>query len=124
MGCLHLISFFLKAEVMKEKLQGLLQDVVDELSGILTEEEFQVLRVKYLGRKGALTAIMKGVGALSPDERPAIGQIVNSVRDQLEQRFDSALNAIRERRKSEKLRVEKLDVTLPGRRRQRKSWPP
>ncbi len=64
-----------------------------------------------------MTAIMKGVGALSPEERPLIGQVVNSVRDQLEEQFEAALTRIREAIKAERLREERLDVTLPGRRR-------
>src|ERR1700686_1166872 len=102
---------------MKEKLEALLTEAVCELTGIATEEVFHELRVKYLGKKGALTAIMKGVGSLSPEQRPLIGQVVNSVRDQLEKKFDAALTRIRETRKAAKLREEKLDVTLAGRRR-------
>jgi phenylalanyl-tRNA synthetase alpha chain len=76
----------------------------------------QELRVKFLGKKGALTAIMKGLGTLSPDERPVIGQIVNTVKEQLEAKIESAGLHIREAVKAEKLRLERLDVTLPGRR--------
>lgn len=101
---------------MKEKLEALLDEAVCELAGIATEEAFHELRVKYLGKKGALTAIMKGVGALPPEQRPLIGQVVNLVRDQLEEKFDAALTGIRETRKADKLREEKLDVTLAGRR--------
>lgn len=117
---MHDISFpfFIKRlEDMKEKLKALLHEAVSELAPITTEEAFHELRVKYLGRKGALTAIMKGVGALSPEERPLIGQVVNSVRDQLEEQFEAALTRIREAIKAERIREERLDVTLPGRRR-------
>jgi phenylalanyl-tRNA synthetase alpha chain len=102
---------------MKEKLEALLGEAVSELAGIATEEIFHEVRVKYLGKKGALTAIMKGVGALPPEQRPLIGQVVNSVRDQLEVQFDAALTGIREIRKADKLREEKIDVTLAGRRK-------
>ena len=102
---------------MREKLETLMQEAVGELARIATEDGFHELRVKYLGKKGALTAIMKGVGALPPEERPLIGQVVNSVRDRLEEAFDQALTTIRETRKAEKLREERIDVTLAGRRR-------
>ena len=102
---------------MREKLESLLQDAVAELAGVVTEDGFHELRVKYLGKKGALTAIMKGVGALPPEERPLIGQVVNSVRDRLEEAFDTALTTIRETLKAGKLREERIDVTLAGRRR-------
>jgi phenylalanyl-tRNA synthetase alpha chain len=102
---------------MREKLEKLLRDAVGELAGVETEDSFHDLRVRYLGKKGELTGIMKGVGALPPEERPLIGQVVNSVRDRLEEAFDSALASIRAARKAEKLREEKIDVTLAGRRR-------
>jgi phenylalanyl-tRNA synthetase alpha chain len=101
---------------MKEKLEALLLDAVTELAQVRTEEGLQELRVKFLGKKGALTAIMKGLGALSADERPVIGQVVNTVKEQLEAKIESAGLLIREAVKAEKLRLERLDVTLPGRR--------
>jgi phenylalanyl-tRNA synthetase alpha chain len=101
---------------MREKLEALLLDAVTELAQVRTEEGLQALRVKFLGKKGALTAIMKGLGALSPDERPVIGQVVNTVKEQLEAKIESAGLHIREAVKAEKLRLERLDVTLPGRR--------
>jgi phenylalanyl-tRNA synthetase alpha chain len=101
---------------MREKLEALLLDAVTELAQVRTEEGLQELRVKFLGKKGALTAIMKGLGTLSPDERPVIGQIVNTVKEQLEAKIESAGLHIREAVKAEKLRLERLDVTLPGRR--------
>jgi phenylalanyl-tRNA synthetase alpha chain len=60
---------------------------------------------------------MKGLGSLSPEDRPVIGQMVNVVKAQLEERVDSVLLEIRQKNKEEKLRSERLDVTLPGRRR-------
>jgi len=101
---------------MREKLEALLLDAVTELAQVRTDEGLQALRVKFLGKKGARTAIMKGLGALSPDERPVIGQVVNTVKEQLEAKIESAGLHIREAVKAEKLRLERLDVTLPGRR--------
>jgi len=101
---------------MREKLEALLLDAVTELAQVRTDEGLQALRVKFLGKKGALTAIMKGLGALSSDERPVIGQVVNTVKEQLEAKIESAGLHIREATKAEKLRLERLDVTLPGRR--------
>lgn len=100
---------------MKEKLEALLQQAVAEITTTSSAEGIQEIRVKYLGKKGALTAIMKSIGTLSPEERPAIGQVVNSVREQLEEKIESALTAIRSASKAEKLQRERLDVTLPGR---------
>ncbi len=108
--------FFKGFQTMRGKLEALLQQAMAELSRISHEEALQDLRVKYLGKKGELTTIMKGIGALSPEERPMIGQIVNSIRCQLEEGFESALVSIREAKKIERLREERIDVTLPGRR--------
>lgn len=102
---------------MKEKLESLKQTAVAELAGVTTEESLHELRVKYLGKKGMLTSIMKGLGALSPDERPVIGQMANVVKTELEEQVERVLQEIRVREKEEKLRSERLDVTLPGRRR-------
>jgi phenylalanyl-tRNA synthetase alpha chain len=102
---------------MKEKLETLLQGGLSELSAVTSEETLHELRVKYLGKKGLLTSVMKGLGSLSPEDRPVIGQMVNVVKAQLEERVDSVLLEIRQKNKEEKLRSERLDVTLPGRRR-------
>ena len=101
---------------MRDKLEGLLKQAAAELANAAGEEAVQELRVKYLGKKGELTGIMKGIGALPPEERPALGQIVNVVRDQLEEQVETALLRVREARKAARLKEERVDVTLPGRR--------
>jgi phenylalanyl-tRNA synthetase alpha chain len=101
---------------MREQLERLLQDALRELAATTGEEELQGLRVKYLGKKGELTSIMKGIGALSADERPVIGQVVNQVRDRLEGRFDELLVKARQESKAARLASERVDVSLPGRR--------
>ena len=101
---------------MREKLEALLKEATAELSGAAGEEAVQDLRVRYLGKKGELTGIMKGIGALPPEERPALGQVVNIVRDRLEEQVEVALSRVREIRKAARLKEERLDVTLPGRR--------
>lgn len=111
------ISFFyVKVEKMRDKLETLLKEATAELSGAAGEEAVQDLRVRYLGKKGELTGIMKGIGALPPEERPALGQVVNVVRDRLEELVEVALSRVREARKAARLKEERLDVTLPGRR--------
>lgn len=101
---------------MKEQLDQLLNEALAEISGASSEESLQELRIKYLGKKGALTALMKGLGSLSAEERPVIGQLVNTVKDQLEARFEMALAHVREAKKLERLQNERIDVTLPSRR--------
>jgi phenylalanyl-tRNA synthetase alpha chain len=100
---------------MREKLEQLRNDALKAVASASGEEQLQSIRVRLLGRKGELTAIMKGLGALSPEERPSIGQIVNSVRDEIESTLDAALTAELESVKSVRLQSERIDVTLPGR---------
>jgi phenylalanyl-tRNA synthetase alpha chain len=101
---------------MNEQLENLRSRALDEIASVVGEEELQNFRVKYLGKKGELTSVMKGIGSLSPEERPLFGQVVNSIRDLLEERIDSVLESTRNSAKADKLKSERLDVTLPGRR--------
>jgi len=100
---------------MREQLEQLRSDALKAIGSASGEEQLQAVRVRLLGRKGELTALMKGLGALSPDERPLIGQLVNSVRDEIESTLEAAIKTELERVKSERLKSEKIDVTLPGR---------
>ncbi|HKZ17966.1 MAG TPA: phenylalanine--tRNA ligase subunit alpha [Geobacteraceae bacterium] len=102
---------------MKEKLETLLQKAMAELDETNSEESLQELRIRYLGKKGLLTAIMKGMGDIPAAERPSIGQTVNNVKDSIEEKFKAKLAIVRDEKKSDKLRKERIDVTLPGRRR-------
>lgn len=102
---------------MRDKLTELRDRAVAELATAGTEELLQEIRVRYLGRKGELTSVMKGIGALAAEEKPVIGQVINAVRDELEERLAAAISAVRNRLKAERLAGERLDVTMPGRRR-------
>jgi len=101
---------------MKDQLEKLQELALSDLAGVAGEEELQSLKVRFLGKKGELTAIMKGIGSLSPEERPLIGQVVNSVRDRLEAAFEEKSLSLKEKLKKDRLKTEKIDVTLPGRR--------
>lgn len=107
---------FLRDAFMKEQLEKLRIAAVAEIESAGSEEELQSLKVRYLGKKGEITSIMKGIGSLTPEERPQIGQVVNSVRDALETAFETAEKTVRERFKADRLKKELIDVTLPGRR--------
>ena len=102
---------------MKEKLDDLLRKALDELAASSSEDALQEIRVRYLGKKGELTAIMKGLGGVPAEDRPALGQAVNTLKDRIEEEYKSKLSVIRDVKKAEKLRSERIDVTLPGRRR-------
>lgn len=104
---------------MHAQLEELRGRALAELDGVVTEEALQAFRVKYLGKKGELTAVMKGVGSLPPDERPRLGQVVNSIRDLLDERLEAAQIEIRNRVTAERLQSERLDISLPGRQNPR-----
>ena len=101
---------------MREQLERLNKEALVAISEASGEDALQEVRIRFLGRKGELTALMKGLGALAPEERPLVGQLVNTIRDEIEAGIDTALLAARERAKSERLKSERIDVTLPGRR--------
>lgn len=100
---------------MKAQLESLKNQALAEIATATNEEDLQALKVRFLGKKGELTAIMKGIGALSAEERPLIGQVVNSVRDALESTFESSLAEVKKSFRNQRLASERIDVTLPSR---------
>lgn len=101
---------------MKEKLEGIKNNAVSELKSSVSKEEIEKLRVKYLGKKGELTQILRGMGALSKEERPVIGKIANEVRETIEGIINSSMESIKEKEKEEKLKSEVIDISLPGKK--------
>mgnify|MGYP000851710090 FL=1 len=102
---------------MREQLEKMRQVALDAIAAATTEETLQEVRVRYLGRKGELTGLMKGLGALPAEERPVVRQLVNTVKDEVEAAIDAALLHTREAATARRLTTERIDVTLPGRRR-------
>ena len=101
---------------MKQELESLQKETWSSLSKVSTEKELLEIRVKVLGRKGSLTQLLKNLGSLPESERREIGKKANEVKEDLERRIEETLLQIRERERSEALKKEKIDVTLPGRR--------
>ena len=101
---------------MKEQLENIRQQAQEELAKASSKQELEALRVKYLGKKGELTAILKQMGKLSPEERPVIGQLANEVRENITQLLETAQADIKTKERNAKLASEKLDVTLPGKK--------
>lgn len=100
---------------MKERLESLKQEALDQLSAVSGKEELNEIRVKYLGKKGALTEVLRGMGGLSAEERPVIGQVANEVREAIEQLVAEKAAAFDREETEARLRSEMIDVTLPGR---------
>ena len=101
---------------MKERLKQLQEDAQSSLMAAASLRELQEVRVRVLGKKGALTEIMKGMRDLSPEDRPVIGSLVNSLKDQLEGTFDLRQAELQQQEITARLASEKIDVTLPGRK--------
>lgn len=102
---------------MKEALRQIEQSAMAALQAADQLPQLEQLRVKYLGKKGELTAILKGMGKLPPEERSEIGKLANDFRARLEQALAAAGQALGEQALAARLAQEKLDVTLPGKKR-------
>ncbi|MCL2337474.1 MAG: phenylalanine--tRNA ligase subunit alpha [Firmicutes bacterium] len=99
---------------MEEKLKNLLAEAGLALSAAADPEELNEIRIRYLGKKGILTGVLRGMGALPAEERPRIGQLANEVRVKLEDELAERTAAIKNKTRHAKLEREKIDVTLPG----------
>ena len=99
---------------MKEQLEQIKQQAISALTSASTPAALEELRVRFLGKKGELTAVLKQMGQLSADERPIIGQLANTVRAEIEEMLDARKSAIHAAVLEEKLASEALDVTIPG----------
>lgn len=100
---------------MKEELKKISSDALAEIASAVSEQELDAARVKYLGKKGALTAILRGMGALEPNERREIGEAANIVRNELERAVADKSAQLKKAALEKRLIDEKTDVTLPGR---------
>lgn len=101
---------------MKEKLEQIKNLALNELKDSSKKEEIEAIRVKYLGKKGELTTILRGMGGLSAEERPVVGKIANEVREALEGAIESALSDIKSKEKEERLKSEVIDISMPGKK--------
>jgi len=101
---------------MRDRLKRLEEEAFSELRAARGESQVQAVRTKYIGRKGLLTHWLKEVGKLPMSERPALGQMVNQLKEALEQATERALEEERERQKAQRLLGDEVDYTLPGRR--------
>ena len=99
---------------MREQINKIKENSIQEINNCTDLKSLNDLRVKYLGKKGELTAVLRGMGALSAEERPLIGSLVNTVRDELESLIQEKENRLKEEELNEKLKSEVIDVTLPA----------
>ena len=99
---------------MKEQLAKIRSEALAAFESAKTSAELDALRIQYLGKKGELTAVLKQMGKLSAEERPAMGQLANDVRSALESALEETGKKMEEIALQEKLKAETIDVTIPG----------
>ena len=102
---------------MKEQLEAIRKAAEKELLSAENQQKIEELRVRFLGKKGELTAILKQMGKLSAEERPVVGNVANEVRAYIEKDIRIRLEQLKKRALEQRLKNEALDVTLPGQRK-------
>ncbi len=100
---------------MKEKLEAIRQAAERAALAAPDEKQIEEIRVKYLGKKGEITALLKQMGSLSPEERPKMGQLVNDAKTKVEAVINAQKERLKEKATELKLKSETLDITLPER---------
>ena len=97
---------------MKETLQRIRENALSAING--QNADLEQIRIQYLGKKGELTSVLRGMGALSSEERPIVGQMANEVRAAIEEALAEKAQSLKQKQLEEKLKKEKIDVTLPS----------
>ncbi|GAA0429202.1 phenylalanine--tRNA ligase subunit alpha [Lentibacillus halophilus] len=100
---------------MKEQLEAIRQEALDNIEEASDLKALQDIRVTYLGKKGSLTSVLRGMGSLPEEERPAIGEMANEIRKAITDEIAKKIDVLEQEALEEKLEQEAIDVTLPGR---------
>ncbi len=109
---------------MKQAIENIRQQSILEIENSKDLKELNDIRVKYLGKKGELTSVLRGMGALSAEERPIIGSLVNVVKNELEELISGKEEQFKQEEMNRKLESEKIDITLPSKKIKRGSKHP
>ncbi|WP_077327346.1 phenylalanine--tRNA ligase subunit alpha [Virgibacillus siamensis] len=100
---------------MKDELNSIQVETLEKIQNAYTSKELQDIKVAVLGKKGSLTSVLRGMGKLSKEERPVVGELANKVRETISAEIDQKSNVLEEQAMEEQLKKEAIDVTLPGR---------
>ena len=100
---------------MEDKLKELQAEALTRIENSNDMKELNEIRIAYLGKKGPITEVLKGMGKLSAEERPKMGALVNVIRDEITHHIEAKQKALEEAIVHEKIASEKIDITLPGR---------
>lgn len=99
---------------MREKLYEIQTLAIEKLSKAQDLNALDQIRIEYLGKKGELTQVLRGMGALSSEERPLIGQVANEVREAIENKIEELKAELKNKAREVQFKAEKLDITMPG----------
>lgn len=102
---------------MKQKIEDLKQAFQSEIEKIQQTKELEMLRIKYLGKKSPIQALMQDLRTCSPEERPEMGKLINTLKQDVSAQIDTHFKALEAQELLSRLSEEKVDVTLPGRRK-------
>ncbi|OIJ13894.1 phenylalanine--tRNA ligase subunit alpha [Anaerobacillus alkalilacustris] len=100
---------------MQQRLKELEQEALNQIETAETLKDLQDIKVSYLGKKGPITEVLRGMGKLSAEERPVIGQMANDVREAISNKLEEKVAKLEELEVEQRLASESIDVTLPGR---------
>ena len=101
---------------MKEKLAQIKAEAIKQIENSRTLEQLNEVRVSQLGKKGALTEILKGMKDVAPEDRPKVGQLVNETRAEIEKVLEDSRKKMEELVREAKMQKETIDVTLPAKK--------
>ncbi|MBQ1483877.1 MAG: phenylalanine--tRNA ligase subunit alpha [Eubacterium sp.] len=99
---------------MQEKLRKMLESALTELEKASSEKDTEDVRIRFLGKKGEITEVMKSMGKLSPEERKELGRAANEVKDRIQESLKAKAEEIKQKAREGRLRAERIDVTEPG----------
>ena len=101
---------------MKEKLQSIQEEAVRLIQAADAPEKLNDVKIRFLGKKGELTAVLKGMKDVAPEDRPKVGQLVNETREAIEQLLEETKTKMERALREEQLKSEVIDVTLPSKK--------
>ena len=101
---------------MKEKLEQIKADALSKIENSDTLEKLNEIRVNFLGKKGELTAVLKSMKDVAPEERPKVGQMVNETREEIEKVLEKHISQMEKALREAKMKTEVIDVTLPAKK--------
>ena len=111
----QILKIMISQKIMLEQINMLREKGQNELNALISTDQLPEWYYRYLGRKGDLTSLLKKLGTLSSEERPAMGKVINEVKQELQESFELCQKTLRETNLSQQLETDDLDVTLPGR---------